>query len=211
MKNYIPWIISVILAVLLFASLQECSRRGNNQDDNLNALTDSIKYYKNRLGTETASKATLQLSNSQMKEYILKKDKELAELSKEFANVKTVIKTKTELKIDTILIPYDVPVPCDFKRTGEVKDKWYRFMYTSNQNGLKIDSLTIPTKITAITGTKRKWFLGKETLTTDITSDNPYLKVNDITSAEVTIPTPWYKKWYVWAAVGAAGGFLIAK
>lgn len=61
------------------------------------------------------------------------------------------------------------------------------------------------------TGTKRKWFLGKETLTTDITSDNPYLKVTEITSAEVTVPTPWYKKWYVWAAVGAAGGFFIAK
>lgn len=211
MKNYIPYIIIVILAVFLFASFHECSRRGGVADANLNALTDTVQHYNNRLGTVTASKATLQLSNSQLKEAFINKDKELQQLAKEFDKVKSVVKFQMVTQFDTIQIAYRDTVPCVFERSGDIKDKWYSFGYRSNQKGVEIDSFKTWTSATAITGIKRKWFLGKETIKTDITLSNPNMTVTDITAAEAVMPSPWYKKWYIWLAAGAVGGFVISK
>lgn len=203
--------IIIILAMLLISSLHECRRRGNLADANLDALTDTITHFKNRLGTVTASKTTLQLSNKQLQDYVIAKDKELAELSKEFVRLNHVVKAEAELKIDSIPVPYAVPVPCDFERSGTINDNWYSFGYSSNQNGFKIDSLKVPVSVVAITGAKRKWFFGAETITTDVTFNNPHITVSNIQAAELTLHTPWYKKWYIWAIAGFAGGMVLGK
>ena len=67
------------------------------------------------------------------------------------------------------------------------------------------------TETTIITGSKRKWFLGKEIYTTDITNSNPHIEITQLKAAEVIIPEPWYKKWYVWFAAGLAGGIFAIK
>lgn len=211
MRNAILYIVILILSVLLMASLQECSRRGHNADVNLKALTDTTKHYHNKIGTITASRNTLQLNNKQLQEYVIKKDKELTALSKEFARVKSVVKADVVVRIDSVPVPYSVPAPCVFERSGAITDKFYSFGYTSNQNGFRIDSLKVPATFYTITGIKRSWFLGKETVTTDVTSDNPYVKIKTVQSAEVVVPVPIYKKWYVWLATGIAGGYLISK
>ncbi len=209
MKKYIPYIVIAALAVALFFSIERCSYNKANGATNAAALTDTVKYYTNALGTQTASIKTLQVDKAGLQSLVLDKNKELAALVKEFAKVHSVVKADTELRIDSIPVPYAVPVPCVFERSGRVTDAWYSFGYTSNQNGFKIDSLKVPNSITVITGTKRKWFLGKETVTTDVTSTNPYVKATNIKAAEIVVSVPWYKKWYVWLAAGVAGGFLM--
>lgn len=207
----VPYLIIAVLVVLLFASLQECSRRGALAENNLEALTDTVQHFRNRLGTETASKRTLQLSEKQLRDIVIKKDNELAALAKEFVQVKSVVKFRTVTRFDTIQIAYRDTVPCIFERSGSVAEKWYSFGYRSDQHGLKIDSFKTWTSANVLTGTKRKWFLGEQTVRTDITLSNPNMHITDITAAEIVIPSPWYRKWYVWLAVGAAGGFLAAK
>jgi len=200
-----------ILVMLLISCLYECNRRSQLANANLNALTDTVTHFRNRIGTQTASKATLQLSNRQLRDHIISKDKELAELSKEFIQLHSFVKYQTVTKFDTIQITYKDTIPLIFERTGIITDKWYSFGYRSNQNGIQIDSFETWTSATVMTGIKRKWFLGKEILKTDITLSNPNMTVTEITAAEVTLPTQWYRKWYVWAAVGFAGGYFITK
>ena len=207
--KYIWQIATAVLVVLLFASVQTCSNMRSVADANGQAFTDSLKQYKNKLGTITASIKTLQLDKRQLQDFVLYKDAELKALAAEFAKVKSVIKYETVTLVDSIPIPYKDTVPCIFERAGKIKDKWYSFAWQSNQKGVGIDSLQFSNTATVITGVKRSWFLGKETLTTDITNSNPYMKVNDVKAAELVIQTPWYKKWCVWLAVGAAGGILM--
>ncbi len=211
MRQKISYIVLAVLAIALLFSLERCNAIRNNADLNTAALTDTVKYYHNKLGTQTASIKTLQLEKNQFKNVLLKKDKELAALAAEFSKVHTVTKFKTITRYDTIAVVYKDTVPCLFKRSGRVNDRWYGFGYRVNQNGFTLDSLTVANTATVVTGTKRKWFLGKEIITTDITNSNPHIKVTGITSAEIVIPEPWYKKWYVWLAAGVAGGFLLAK
>lgn len=201
-------IIAGLVLALLF-SFKRCSDGNDINVANMAALTDSVTHYKNALGTQTASMATLQLSEKQAKDLLLKKDAQLAALVKEFAKIKTVVKYTTVTKYDSIPIVYHDTVPCVFERAGIVEKDWYSFAYKSTQGGVTLLNLTVPDTVTAITGIKRKWFLGKETLTTDITNANPNVTVTSIKAAEIKVPAPVYKKWWVWLAVGLAGGVLI--
>lgn len=211
MKKLIYPAIIIVLLALLFVSIRECRRSVAVAGQNYDALTDTIQYYTNSLGQRSASIRTLQLDKSQLREVILKKDKELHALSKEFSKISTVVKFQTVTEFDTIRITYADSVPCVFDRKGNIADNWYHFNYSSDQSGIQIDSFKTWTSANIITGTKRKWFLGEQVLKTDITLSNPYMTVTNAASVEVAVPSPWYRKWYVWAAIGAVGGGLIAK
>jgi hypothetical protein len=50
--------------------------------------------------------------------------------------------------------------------------------------------------------------LGKESLITDVTNTNPHITVSKLKSLEVVVPSPWYKKWYVWLGAGLIGGMV---
>ena len=199
------------LVVALLLSVSKCSYDKTIYTNNLDALTDTLITFKNKIGTQTASIKTLKYSKQQLQNHLLEKDTELATLAKQFARINSVIKYKTLVKLDTLRVVYHDTVPYVFTRIGTVKQPFYNFTYTSTQDGFLIDSLSILNTATVITGTKRKWFLGAETVITDVTNSNPYITVTGITAAEVVVPNPWYKKWYVWFAAGIAGGYLIAR
>jgi len=199
------------LVVALLLSVSKCSYDKTIYTNNLDALTDTLITFKNKIGTQTASIRTLKYSKQQLQNNLLEKDTELATLAKQFARINSVIKYKTVVKLDTLRVVYRDTIPSVFTRIGTVKKPFYNFTYTSTQDGFLIDSLSILNTATVITGTKRKWFLGAETVITDVTNSNPYITVSRITAAEVVVPNPWYKKWYVWFAAGIAGGYLIAR
>ncbi|AWH84942.1 hypothetical protein HYN59_07285 [Flavobacterium album] len=211
MKKYIPYIVIAILAVMLLVSFQECSHRGEMTDTNLKAIVDTVQHYKNRLGTQSSGIRTLQFDKAQLQKELIEKDSDLAALTKEFIKVRSIVKFQAVTQFDTIGIVYKDSVPCVFERSGKTFDKWYSFGYKADQAGVKIDSFKTWTSANIITGTKRKWFLGEQAIKTDITLSNPNMAVTNITAAEVIIPSPWYRKWYVWLAAGAIGGFVISK
>ena len=210
MKNYVYWVVIATLATALLFSLQQCSYTKSQNYSVTKSLTDTLSHFTNVLGLQTASITTLKADKKTLNNLILSKDAQLAKLSKEFAELKSITKYNTITAFDTITIAYTDTIACEFKRSGVINKPWYSFTYHSNQNALKIGTLTVPNTATIITGTKRKWFLGKEIVTTDITNSNPYIKVTEIKAAEVTVAVPWYKKWYLWLAIGTAGGALMA-
>ena len=204
----------LIIVCFFFLNTYQCSRNDNIKklaDSNALALADSIKFYNNSLGTKTATIKALQLEKEQLEKLVLKKDYDLATLVKEFNTVNTVTKYKTITQVDTIIIKYPDTLPCVFERSGFKTDKWYSFNYRSDQNGIEIDSFKTETETTVITGLKRKWFLGEDILTADITNSNPHIEVLQLNAAQVIVQQPWYKKWYIWFAAGLTGGFFIAK
>jgi len=211
MKKYISW--SFVLVLLVFCIYQW--ENGKAKDKKYNSIitsqNETILILKNKDGSQTASIKTLQVDKKQLQDIVINKDAKLKELAKEFSTLHSVVKYNTLLKIDSIKVVYRDTVPCIFERSGAIKEKWYSFAWQSNQKGVRIDSLKIPNETTVITGTQRKWFLGKETLVTNVTNSNPNVSVTGLKAAELTIETPWYKKWYVWLAGGLVGGVFLAK
>lgn len=211
MRTKLLYFITAGLFVSLLFSVGQCQSKKTAVDHYNHSLNDTIRYYTNALGSKTATITTLQISQGKLNKVILKKDRELAALSKSFNRVDYITKYKTITAYDTITLVFHDTIPYNFTRTGSATTKWYRFNYIANQNGIKLDSLTFPNTATVITGTKRNWFLGRETLVTEVTNTNPYIMVTEIKAAEVPLPTPVYKKWYVWLGMGIAGGYLLTR
>lgn len=199
----------VILLMLLL--LSECKRRAEKvkSEANLTAVFDTVKHYKNKIGTQSATITTLQLDKRLFQDLVLKKDIELKQLTREFSTVKSIVKIKTVTRVDTIYVPFEEEIECAFKVQDTVNTKHYSFNYEVKSSGLRLSHFEIPNQTTVVTGYKRKWLLGEQTLTTDITNSNPYIKTENIMSAEVVIPEPWYKKWYVWLAAGLLAGAMV--
>ena len=175
------------------------------------AFTDATNHFKNKLGTITATKKVLELEKKDLKELIYSQDTTLNALRKEFAKVKTIVKTKTIVIIDSIPVPFEVRVPCDFERKGKHLDKWLQFDYAVNQDGFKISDFTIPNEQTTITGFKRSWFLGRQSYVTDITNTNPYIKIVEVKTIQVVVPKRFYDTRLFNIGVGFIGGVLLTK
>lgn len=212
-KDYFFWRNLILLIFIALFAYQSCSHinAGKLNEANTKVLIDSVGYFKNRIGTQTATIHTLQLDKKQLQDLVLNKDAELVKLTAAFSKVNTIVKYKTVMQIDTIRVLYNDTVPCIFERSGELKKDWYSFTYKSDQKGIQIDSLKTWTSTTAITGFKSKWFLGKQTAVIDITNSNPHIVVTGLQAIETVILEPWYKKWYIWLALGMCGGWIASQ
>lgn len=209
LKYYIKEILIVGLAIALFFSVKTCKSESHLKDSANKQLTAKTEYFKNKLGTTTATIQVLEVDKNTLKNTILKQDDSLKKLASEFAKVKSIVKWKSIYKIDTIRVNFETELPCDFKIFDRYDRKWLSFNYQFDNTGFILDDLTIQNQTTIITGFKRKWFLGKQTLITDITNTNPYFKSTEIKSTTITIPKPFYDTRVFNIGVGLVGGLLI--
>ena len=190
MKNTI---IVIIIIFLLTFSLQKCQQH-NTAVANIKALNSEISTYKLSNGQLVASKQSLEFTKLQLEDLVISKDAELQDMANHFSKVKTVTKIVTVLKLDTIKVPFDVEIPCEFERNDIIDTKHYYFDYKLTNKGFSINNLAIPDSISIVTGTKRKWFLGKETQIIDITHSNPNIQTTGLNHYEITNQKKWYQK-----------------
>lgn len=128
-----------------------------------------------------------------------------------FTEIKTVTRYVDKIKIDTVVIKYKDTVPCVFERSGSINEKEYSLTYQSNQNGLNISNLQLHDSLLIVTGTKRKWFLGKETNTIDISHTNKYISSNEIQHIEVVKKKPFYDSTLFKFGIGFVLGVAVTK
>lgn len=213
MRQTVLYIIILILSLLLFNQCLENNNIKIRESKNYSFSTDSVRYFKNRLSGITASVNTLELTKTDLENTIINKDKEITDLMSEFSRVKTLTHLNAEVQIPVIAIKFDsinIDNYLEKERKGFLSSQWYSLQYKVTNDSLVLNNVSIETEATIITGTKRKWIFGKSTVTTDVTFSNPYIAVGSITAAEVAVREPIYKKWYLWLAVGLAGGVAIS-
>lgn len=217
LKKQIWYGLGFILILLLFVG--QCTQSKYKDENkrlksNVEALQESVKYTKNKLGTLTASKKAIEASEKELKKQVWLKDEKLKKLTEEFNQVKSATKIKTIVTIEKIPVPYPDTIPCVFDKKINVKEKWYNFSLTSTQKGISIDSLQIPNEQYVITGMKRDGFLKPKYLQVSVTNTNPFIKTIDVQTQVIRIEQPFYNKgWFrVLEAVTAFGfGVYIAK
>ena len=130
---------------------------------------------------------------------------------KKFTEIKTVTRYRDRIRIDTITIRYKDTIPCVFERSGAINEKEYSLTYQSNQNGLNIHNLAINDSLLIVTGTKRKWFLGRETNTIDISHTNKYISSDQVQHIEVVKKKEWYDTTLFKFGVGFILGVAVTK
>ena len=210
-KSNLANLILCVVCVVLFCMLFQKCENENLQLANVDALNSQLTTYKLKNGQLVTSAQTLSYTNAQLKNSLLGKDKTLKQVMAKFAKVQSVTKYVTNTKFDTIAITYKDSIPCIFERHDAVFHQWYSLGYKSNQKGITITELSIPDSVAIVTGTKRKWFLGKQTQTIDITHANPFVQTDELQHIEVVAKPKWYETTIFKVGLGFLGGFLIAK
>jgi len=203
------FILGLLIALIL--SINQCSTNKQLAASQDAALIDATNHYENDLGTITATKRVLELEKKDLKELLYSKDTSLNTLRKEFLKVEAVIQTEAMVVIDSVTIPFETKIEFDFERKGKHMDNWLKFNYNLNQDGFDIADFIMLNKQTSITGFKRKWLLGKQTYTTDITNTNPYIKIIDVQTVQVVVPKRFYDTRLFNIGVGFIGGMLVAR
>lgn len=186
-RNWLGLLLCLIVCVLLFQQCQENSRLVSN----FSALQTKNTTYKNKFGTLTTKVATLELTNSELKKVL---PDTVYQLTKPFTAVKNITTIKTVTKFDTIKIVFKEPIPCSFVRDSSTVKEWYSFNYRIDSTGLLIKNLQIPNEQIVITGTQRKWFLGKQTLITEITNTNANIIIIGAKNYQTTIKPNWIER-----------------
>jgi len=199
------WILALLILVSVIVSK---AKNEKIQKQNIIALQSEISNFKLKDGTEVASVKSLQFENDQLKESLSQKEKEMAA---KFSEVKTVTRIEERIKFDTIRIAYKDTIKCNFRRVGKVKNKSYSLDYITTQRGVKLSNLSVPDTIVVITGLKRKWFLGKETATMDVSHTNELVKVNDIKHIENKPKKHWYDTNLFKIGAGFIAGAMLVK
>lgn len=130
---------------------------------------------------------------------------------KKFTEIKTVTRYVDRIKIDTITIRYKDTVPCVFERSGAINEKEYSLTYQSNQKGLNVYNMQLHDSLLIVTGTKRKWFLGKETNTIYISHTNKYISSDQIQHVEIVPKKPFYDSTLFKFSIGFILGVAVTK
>jgi hypothetical protein len=200
-----------LLCLIITSSLFSKCENEKIQLANVNALNKENTFYKLKNGQLVTSVEVLSYDKAQLKNSILLKDKRIKELVDKFNKINNVTKYVTLTKLDTITLMYKDSIPCVFNKQDNIVKQWYNISYKSNQKGIEITELSIPDSVIVVTGLKRKWFLGKQTQTTDITHANPFVQTKHIQHVEVIVPKKWYDTNLFKIGIGFIGGILIMK
>jgi len=130
---------------------------------------------------------------------------------KKFTEIKTVTRYVDRIHIDTIHIKYKDTITCVFERSGAINEKEYSLTYQSNQNGLNLYNMRIEDSLLIVTGSKRKWVLGKETNTIDVSHTNKYISSDQIQHIEVVPKKKFYDTTLFKFVVGFGLGVAVTK
>lgn len=188
-KDLIPYVIIVVLLILLTNQLETTNKITKEKESAERFLTDSLTYYKSKLGNEIASRSALKGDRDQLA-LLLSKAKDsngqLKDLLSRYKNVDAAGNVSTITKFDTVYIEYDEPIPFEFNKEWEKVDKWYYISGTSNQFGNTINKLEVPANISFAIGDKKKGLFKTDYLF-EATVDNPNVKINELDGYSVSV------------------------
>lgn len=101
-----------------------------------------------------------------------------------------------------------ISVPVKFA----LNEKWFKIEGVVKKNGLKIDTLQMPSKFNVTFGKEKTGFLGLgRNAVVQIKADNPYLDISSINNIVVKKPKKFYNSPIFYVGIGVLSGIFIAK
>jgi hypothetical protein len=202
------YIVIIVLASMLFVKY----KAENSHLATIESLTAKNTSYVLKNGQLVTSQKTLIASNEKQAVEIIGNTETIKQLTDKFSKVKSITKYVEKVKIDTVQIVYKDSVPCEFEKSGNVLTKEYSLNYKSNQKGIDITDLSLENNnVTIVTGIKKKWFWGKETITTDITNSNKLIKIGELQHVEIQPKKKFYETTVFKIGIGVLAGTLITR
>ena len=158
----------------------------NRLNDNVDVLNSKVTTYELKNGQLVTEKGVLEVTEKDLRKQVYIKDDSLKLLIDKFKDPQIVYRIKSEIFIDSIPIPYKIPIQYEFERDLLVFTEHYTLTGKSTHLGVTIKDLTIPNTQRIVTGVKRGLF--RTEISTSVTNSNPYIQTLDIETQKQYIP-----------------------
>lgn len=190
LQTIIPYILSVVFLAMFLHQCSLTNQLEKQASNSVDFLNDSIRHYKNELWQEIAVKTALNGEKNALETLLSKQidsTGQLKRLISKFRKVDAAGNIRTNTRIDTIRIGFEVPIPCEFHREWEKIDPFYSISGISNQNGITINSLTVPNTLSFAIGKRKKGWFNSEYVIESVNS-NPNIKTVGLDSYSIKVP-----------------------
>lgn len=182
-KDLIYISLIVILATLSGFMYFDNISNAKQFQSNLNASFSEVEFYKNSLDQEVSKKRALIIDKDQLKETIKNLSKDNLQLQnsiKKYRKINSVLEQKMTIKIDTIFVPFDNVIECEFEREIDLKNSLYLFKAKVNNLGFKILELELQNTQTIVIGNKKNGWFKSDELTVEVTNSNELIKTVEV-------------------------------
>ncbi len=195
-------ILIILVCVLGFLLFQQCSKNETlkeQQDNTINYLNDSVRFYQNKLGQEVATKNTLAGDNEQLEILLAQSNKEFDELTKKYKRVKSAVQIRTITRIDSFFVPFADTINFTFERPFIKDSDHYRIKGIVSNEGIAFNDISIPMTLSYLIGERKNGLFKPRTISIDAKTDNPFVNIQGLDSY---IYKPDVKRWSVGLYVG---------
>ena len=185
-----PYLIITVLCFVIFRQFDSKNQSDNSGESVQEFLNDTIAYYQNEIGQQVAEKRVIQGDNDALQILLSKQidsTGQLKALVRKFRKVQSAGNIIQVTRIDTVQIPYEVPVPVDFTRKFSKESEFYSITGTSDKNGLTLSEILIPNTLSFAIGKKRTGFFNSE-YRIEAVNSNPYIQTTGLDSYTLDVP-----------------------
>ena len=209
MKQWLYWVGGALLISFIIIYVSSPSKKESSNESEVDLfydLQDTIKYYKNKDGSNTAQIKLLEADKKSLSKVLALKDKRLSDLLKSgsksatvFGTV-TVYDTITKVRIDT------VNSKPSFK--DQTKDKWLELNIELKNDSLK-KSIVLRDSLSVSFKKVSQGFLKRKKSVVEVKNYNPYVKINNLQSFDVTDKR--VNLLFPGVVIGAVGSLILFK
>lgn len=211
MIGYIKWVGGAVLFALIVIQYSTCNYYKHQSDEQSSLITasqDSIKYYKDRDGKNSAQIAVLEGSKDNLLNIIGKNDKAMTKLIKSGAKSGVVVNQVT--RIDTLVLIKRDTVDGAITYKNTLYNNWYTLDQSIVNDSLSV-SLEVRDSISVSFSKVRQGFLKPKKSVVIVTNANPYVKTSGLKAFDIPKNNNNKHKFWVGLGIGVGAGYLLFK
>lgn len=208
MKGYINWVGGALLFALIVIFYSTCNNYKHSYEEQSSLITafqDSVKYYKDKDGKNSAEIALLEGSKENLLKIIGKSDAQLTKLLKKGASSGTVFNQTT--KFDTIVTVQRDTVNGVVEYSNSIKNNWIDLQVKVKDDSLQTFLQTRDSLSVSFQKVKQGFLKPKKSVVV-ITNANPYVKTTGLRSFDIPKKNNKIKFWFG-VGIGAGAGYLL--
>jgi hypothetical protein len=201
------------LALILILSIQSCQRQARYERvlkalQQSNGERDSLIVQVQEDGSKiTEQEQTILTQKEAIESGLLEIDK--------LKNVKSQVRFVTQTVVDTFYAQVGEAV-VDSSTNTLIRpfnyieaDNWFSVNGDFSSDFVRINSLTYRDEYQLTIADKKLGFFKKPKPSVILKSSNPYTDIQSMQNITITVENPWYKRPWVWGALGFSAGYLI--
>lgn len=198
-------ILLAVIGILVSVLLHTCQRESKDNSDSaeIAMYKHKVMYYENRAGKMIAYNNAIETNHKTALRQIDSLKGYLKEM--EIRKPRVIIKVVTNTVIDSVPVPFEVPLPCDeFTRNINIDSTYYKMDFKLTREQFTINSIRIPNHQEIVIGNKKNGLFKRDSLSVIVNNSNPYVQTNSIGALTIQPKVKWHDRWYT-----KAGGALL--